>query len=149
MGAETHRAKGSSGVVVLGDRVAALEEGPRYMPPEPMPRGGPAGAGRDGARGGRGEGPRPVCHLEDPPRPVPYSFVRHLIYTTRGAAVNSGLEFYWRTDRCCGRIPLVKAGVLGSSGGPGGASGTSRAEPKTCPPEAGFHPLPGRYLKEV
>lgn len=47
--------------------MAALDERPRYMPPEPMPRGGPAGAGRDGARGGRGEGPRPVCRLEDPP----------------------------------------------------------------------------------
>ena len=26
--------------------MGALEEGPRYMPPEPMPQGGPAGAAR-------------------------------------------------------------------------------------------------------
>ena len=46
--------------------MGSLDERPRYMPPEPMPRGGPAGAARDKVKGGRGEGPRPVCRLEDP-----------------------------------------------------------------------------------
>ena len=45
--------------------MGALDEGPRFMPPEPMPWGGPAGAGRDGAGGGRGEGPRDVLERHD------------------------------------------------------------------------------------
>ena len=72
--------------------MAALDERPRYMPPEPMPRGGPAGAGRDGARGGRGEGPRPVCHLEDPPRPVPMGV--RLAALVGGAMTQFGWAFF-------------------------------------------------------
>lgn len=80
--------------------MAALDERPRYMPPEPMPRGGPAGAGRDGARGGRGEGPRPVCHLEDPPRPVPMgvrlsALVGGAMTQFGWAFFGFGLVFFW------------------------------------------------------
>ena len=72
--------------------MGALNERPRYMPPEPMPRGGPAGAGRDGARGGRGEGPRPVCRLEDPPRPVPMGV--RLSALVGGATTQFGWAFF-------------------------------------------------------
>ena len=72
--------------------MGALDERPRYMPPEPMPRGGPAGAERGGARGGRGEGPRPACRLEDPPRPVPMGV--RLSALVGGARTQFGWAFF-------------------------------------------------------
>jgi len=72
--------------------VGALDERPRYLPPEPMPRGGPAGAARDGTRGGRGEGPRPVCPLGDPPRSVPMGV--RLSALVGGAMTQFGWAFF-------------------------------------------------------
>ena len=93
--------------------MAALDERPRYMPPEPMPRGGPAGAGRDGARGGRGEGPRPVCHLEDPPRPVPMgvrlaALVGGAMTQFGWAFFGFGLVFFWALFPAVELVSLVE-----------------------------------------
>ncbi|HUX15456.1 MAG TPA: DUF3592 domain-containing protein [Phycisphaerae bacterium] len=72
--------------------MGGLDEGPRYMPPEPMPQGGSAGAGREMAEGGRSKSPRPVCRLEDPPRPVPMGV--RLSALVGGAMTQFGWAFF-------------------------------------------------------